>query len=98
MAFHIAFSEDAERQMAALRAVDRTRIFDEIEEHLTHEPDKRTRRRKKLTDHPLADWELRVDDWRVLYDVDSENHEVAIIVVGQKVRHKLMIEGKEFKA
>jgi mRNA-degrading endonuclease RelE of RelBE toxin-antitoxin system len=51
-----------------------------------------------LTDHPLADWELRVDDWRVLYDVDTDEGIVTIIVVGQKVRHKLMIEGKEFKA
>jgi len=98
MAFYIEFSEDAERQMAALRAVDRSRLFDEIDEQLTHQPNQRTRRRKQLTNHPLADWELRVDDWRVLYDVDTENQQVTIIVVGQKVRHKLMIEGKEFKA
>lgn len=84
MAFFIEFSSNAERQIAALRAYDRARLLDEIGSQLTHQPDQVTRQRKQLTDHPLADWELRVGDWRVFYDVDLQEQQVGSPPLAEK--------------
>ncbi len=42
-----------------------------------------------------SDWELRIDPFRVLYEVDEENRLVTIIGVGIKKRDKLIIAGEE---
>jgi hypothetical protein len=40
-------------------------------------------------------YELRVQPWRVFYNVDESAQEVQIEAVGYKVREKLLIEGQE---
>jgi hypothetical protein len=40
-------------------------------------------------------YELRVQPWRVFYNVDDDAREVQIEVVGYKVREKLLVDGKE---
>jgi hypothetical protein len=40
-------------------------------------------------------YELRVQPWRVFYNVDDDAQEVRIEAVGYKVREKLLIEGQE---
>ncbi|CAG0936631.1 hypothetical protein TFLX_05513 [Thermoflexales bacterium] len=40
-------------------------------------------------------YELRVQPWRVFYNVDDNVREVRIEAVGYKVREKLLVEGKE---
>ncbi len=64
MAYQIMFSADAERQLHQLTARDRTIVLDTIELQLTHEPVLPTRARKLLRENPLADWELRVGEYR----------------------------------
>ena len=39
--------------------------------------------------------ELRVQPWRVFYNVDDAVKEVRIEAVGYKVRDKLLVEGQE---
>ena len=95
MSFDIDFSEDAERHLADLRAYARTRIVDEIEVQLTHQPEARSRNRKELKDHPLARWELRVGDWRVFYNVLPDEGVVRITAIGKKVRSGVIIDNKE---
>ena len=55
-----------------------------------------TRNRKPLRAHPLGEWELRVDKFRVFYDIDTENETVLVKAVGAKIGNKLFIRGKEF--
>ena len=45
----------------------------------------------------LADSELRVGDFRVLYEVDAASRLVRIVGVGVKVRNRLMIGGEEIE-
>jgi hypothetical protein len=45
----------------------------------------------------LASYELRVQPWRVFYNVDNSVKEVRVEAIGYKVREKLLIEGKEVK-
>ncbi|HNT34299.1 MAG TPA: hypothetical protein PKH07_04800 [bacterium] len=49
--------------------------------------------------HPtlLAEWELRVDRFRVFYDVDVGAKQVKILAVGLKRGSCLSIRDKEFK-
>jgi len=44
---------------------------------------------------PYADFELRVEPWRIFYRV--ENDIVVIELIGRKKGNVLLIEGKEFK-
>ena len=76
--FAIDFSEDALKEVRDLRKRDSTMILDEIEEQLTYQPNVETRNRKPLRAHPLGEWELRVDKFRVFYDIDTENETVLV--------------------
>ena len=40
-------------------------------------------------------YELRVQPWRVFYNIDDDAREVWIEAIGYKVREKLLIEGQE---
>jgi mRNA-degrading endonuclease RelE of RelBE toxin-antitoxin system len=56
-----------------------------------------TRNRKRLGENELSDWELRVQSFRVFYDViaDEERHVVKVKAVGHKERNTLYIGGSE---
>jgi mRNA-degrading endonuclease RelE of RelBE toxin-antitoxin system len=97
MPFTIGFTDDAERHLDKLRSRDRRVVVDEIEAQLVHEPTVITRNRKPLKANSFAQWELRVQKFRVLYNVDEEATLVEIVAIGEKVRSVLLIEGKEFK-
>jgi mRNA-degrading endonuclease RelE of RelBE toxin-antitoxin system len=94
--FTIDLSDDALEELRPFRKRDSTTIFDEIERQLTYQPNVETRNRKPLRSHPLGEWELRVDKFRVFYDIDTENETVLIKAVGVKMGNKLFIRGKEF--
>src|SRR2546425_8017164 len=94
--FTIDLSDDALEEVRQFRKRDSTTIFDEIELQLTYQPDVETRNRKPLRAHPLGEWELRVDKFRVFYDIDTENKTVLVKAVGVKIGNKLFIRGEEF--
>ena len=99
MQFDIGFTRTASDNMRALRKADQTVIFDAIENQLRHDATTETRNRKRLSENELADWELRVEDFRVFYDVLDEggSQSVKVKAVGQKVHNKLFVGGKEVK-
>jgi mRNA-degrading endonuclease RelE of RelBE toxin-antitoxin system len=92
--FDIRMSEGVERDLRAIKAHDRERIFDSMEEQLTHEPNVVTKNRKILVnlippfDAVLPIWELRVGDYRVFYDVAEEEEVVNVRAVRHKPLHK----------
>jgi mRNA-degrading endonuclease RelE of RelBE toxin-antitoxin system len=94
--FTIDLSDDALDELRQFRKRDSTTIFDEIERQLTYQPDGETRNRKPLRSHLLGEWELRVDKFRVFYDIDTENETVLVKAVGIKIGNKLFIRGEEF--
>ena len=63
---------------------------------LAHQPNRQTRNRKQLRPNQLAEWELRVGDFRVFYDVDSKNATVKIETIGKKQGSTLLIRGEEY--
>ena len=56
-----------------------------------------TRHRKLLRENPLADWELRVGEYRVFYDIDDDPGIVMILAIGVKSHNALRIEGEEIQ-
>lgn len=83
-----------EADLAALPSFHRNRIVDAIEEQLAHQPDVPSRNRKLLRralpgwQEPSEVWELRVGEFRVFYDVDSEQEMVWVRAVRRKPPHR----------
>jgi mRNA-degrading endonuclease RelE of RelBE toxin-antitoxin system len=94
MAFHITITVDAESQLRALSARQQGLLEAAIMSRLIHQPTTPTKAVKKLRPNLFAEFELRVGDLRVLYNV--EGSEVVLLVVGRKVGNTLIVEGKEF--
>jgi len=94
-AYEIKFAGHAYRHLEAIGRHDRNLILDAVKEQLSYTPVDETRNRKLLRDNPLADWELRVGQYRVFYDVDVANCVVRILAVGVKERNKLIIAEEE---
>ena len=94
--FEIQFAEDAERHLKGFAARDRGIILQSIEEQLTYQPTVPTRNRKQLRTNPLATWELRIQEFRVLYHVDEEIVTVFVVAIAVKEGNKFIIEGEEY--
>ena len=96
MKFDIETSLAAEEHLDELKAFDRKRILEAIEEQLSYQPLTPTRNRKELRPNPLANWALRVGKFRVLYNASEEEGLVVIVAVATKERNKFIIGGKEY--
>ena len=83
-------------QLLGLTAREQRIVADRIAARLVQEPTSPSRAVKPLRPNPLAGYELRLGDLRVLYKVDEANAEVLIVIVGRKVGNVLVVEGKEF--
>ncbi len=94
MTFHISITEDAESQWRALPARQQRLLETAIKARLVHQPTTPTKAVKRLRPNPFAEYELRVGDLRVLYNV--EGTEVVLLVVGRKIGNKLIVKGAEF--
>lgn len=95
MAFEIILSPQAIDHLTAFSAHHRRALLDAINTYLNFEPTVITRRRKPLRPNPLASWELRVDQFRVYYQVESEEQTVYVVAIGKKTRNRVTIGGTE---
>ncbi len=95
--FQIKFTPEAFEDLRRLRKSDHRPIVDAVETQLLHQPALETRNRKRLRPNQLAEWELRVGDFRIFYDVDPENNVVKIEAIGQKQGSKLIVHGEEYE-
>ncbi|MBI3824056.1 MAG: type II toxin-antitoxin system RelE/ParE family toxin [Planctomycetes bacterium] len=95
MKYTVELSPAAECHLDDLSAHDRKIVLTEIDKQLTHQPTTPTRNRKLLRANPLAAWELRVGQYRVLYNVIKDQVIVAIVAVAVKKGNKFIIGGEE---
>ena len=61
---------------------------------LTDQPTLPTKAVKRLRPNPIAEFELRVGNLRVLYNVEGEI--VQLVIVGRKVGNKLIVDGDDY--
>ncbi len=97
MKFHINISDGAIDDLKWFKKHERILILDETEKQLRDEPMTVTRNRKKLRDNILSRWELRIDNYRIFYNINEDNKTVDITAVGYKEHNQLFIRGKEVR-
>ncbi len=95
--FEIRITPEAIEDIHQFRKYDQQKIIEGIENQLTHEPTQETRNRKKLRPNEIAEWELRIGDFRVFYDINQESQLVKIEAVGYKTGSQLFIHGEEYQ-
>jgi mRNA-degrading endonuclease RelE of RelBE toxin-antitoxin system len=97
MAFEIQFTKTASDHVRAYRKFEQRIILDAVQEQLEQEPTAETRNKKRLGENELSDWELRVGQFRVFYDVlvEEDRQLVKVKAVGHKDHNTLYIGGKE---
>jgi len=93
--FSIEFTESAIADLSFLERSEQRYVRDALKLQLMAEPHVQTRNRKPLRPNELATWELRIDAFRVFYDIDGGT--VRVRAVGWKEHNRLMIRGQEFK-
>ena len=96
MSYRVTITREAKASLLDLPVREQRIVGDGITARLLEQPTHPSRAVKALRPNPLADYELRLGDLRVLYKVDEENVEVVIVMVGRKVGNTLIVEGKEF--
>jgi mRNA interferase RelE/StbE len=68
--------------LKALRAFDQRRVLDQIDSHLRHQPRAESRSRIKALAQPFwSQFRLRVDEFRVYYDVTDDPFAVYVLRV-----------------
>ncbi|MBI1903401.1 MAG: type II toxin-antitoxin system RelE/ParE family toxin [Planctomycetia bacterium] len=98
MSYEITITHDADAQLRALPARAQRIIESAIITRLTEQPTVETKAIQRLRPNPFAQFELRVGDYRVLYNIVEETSEIAIVAIGQKVGNALIVGGQEFHA
>ena len=93
----VVFSPAAVRQYKRLPAAARRLLKQEIRERLAlQDPTEENKNRFRLRRaSPHADFELRVDPWRVFYRVQEGL--VTVELIGRKRGNVLWVEGREFE-
>jgi mRNA-degrading endonuclease RelE of RelBE toxin-antitoxin system len=80
--YEIRWDEDAKEDMRRmkLRAKEVAQIVDDVEEELTHEPERASKRKKIIRpeeglpfEHLDPVWQLRIGEFRVFYDVSEQD-------------------------
>ncbi|WP_017326259.1 type II toxin-antitoxin system RelE/ParE family toxin [Synechococcus sp. PCC 7336] len=81
MPFDIILSPEAVEDLRSLSARHQSNVADAIERHLRHQPDKVSRSRiKRLRGLLKPQYRLRIDDYRVFYDIIDDAVEILAIV------------------
>jgi mRNA-degrading endonuclease RelE of RelBE toxin-antitoxin system len=95
--FAVELTETALAHLAAYKRFESNVILEAIRTQLPFEPLTETKHRKLLRANPLADWELRVQKYRVFYEVAAEQQRVRVVAVGHKEHNRLYIGGEEIE-
>jgi mRNA-degrading endonuclease RelE of RelBE toxin-antitoxin system len=94
--FNINLTEGAQADLDWFAAYAQRIILDGIELHLRYQPTLGSRRIISMRPNPVAGWELRLGDYRILYDVEESTRIVTIQAIGEKRGNRLLVQGKEF--
>lgn len=85
MPYEIRFVSSAREDLRRLRKTDQVKVLDRIERHLVYEPSRQSKSRiKRLRGKFYPPFRLRVDEFRVYYDVDEAANKVIIYGVIRK--------------
>lgn len=95
MEYVIELTEEALTDLKYLQKSAQVQILDTIEQQLTYQPSTETRNRKPLRPNSRFEWELRISNYRVFYNIIKSKVIVTVIAVGYKKHNKLYIRDQE---
>lgn len=95
--FNIELTDGAQEDLVWFSAYAQRIIVDGIELHLRYQPTLGSRKVVGMQPNPVASWELRLRDYRVLYDVDVTTRKVSVQAISEKRGNRLLIRGQEFR-
>jgi mRNA-degrading endonuclease RelE of RelBE toxin-antitoxin system len=85
LAYRIEYLPIVKLHFRTLTARQRSIVLDSVDEQLTYEPIVITRNRFLMRPDSIADWELRIGELRVYYDIEEDPEQVVYIcAVGVK--------------
>ena len=93
--YDIEYTETAIADLRWFKKYEQNQILDGIDQKLRHQPTVETRNRKQMRPNAIAAWELRIRDFRVLYDVDKEVSIVEIQRIGEKRGNAFFFRGRK---
>lgn len=94
MRFEIVLAPEAAQTMKGLPAFHRATIRDALETHLRHEPAKTSKSRiKRLCGLSQPHFRLRVDEFRVFYDIIGQEVQILAIVTKEEAEAWLSEHG-----
>jgi mRNA-degrading endonuclease RelE of RelBE toxin-antitoxin system len=93
--YQIQYSQDAVQDLKFFRKSDQQRILEGIEQQLRYEPTIETRNRKPMRANPVAEWELRLGAFRVLYNVEETVSIVDVQRVAEKQGNAFFFRGSQ---
>ncbi len=79
--FEIVYAKSVEKDVRKIARTKLLKIKQAIEE-LKNFPD--LLHIKSLTNHPIAEYRLRIGNYRVLFDVDWESKQIHILKIGHR--------------
>ena len=92
--YEIDFSREALEDLMVFRKFEQQLILSGIDTQLVFEPTVEIRNRFRMHPNEVAEWELRIDKYRVFYNVADDVQIVSIVVVGFKRGNQLFVRGK----
>jgi mRNA-degrading endonuclease RelE of RelBE toxin-antitoxin system len=99
MEFQIDLTQRAADHIRAFRKFEQRIVLGAMQAQLQHEPTVETRARKHLGENDLSEWELRIQKFRVFYNVviEEDRGTVKVVAVGHKEHNTLYIGGREVR-
>lgn len=93
--YSIEYTKEAVKDLKCFKRNEQQQIVDGINVQLRYQPTVETRNRKQMRSNSMAEWELRLGEFRVLYNVDEEVLIVEIQRIGEKQGNAFFFRGKE---
>jgi mRNA-degrading endonuclease RelE of RelBE toxin-antitoxin system len=93
--FDFRWLPDSHDHLGEFPKAARTSIVRAVLEQLQYQPTTETNHRKKLRPNRLANWELRIGDYRVFYEVIESDRIVEIVAIGRKHHAQIRVGGEE---
>jgi mRNA-degrading endonuclease RelE of RelBE toxin-antitoxin system len=92
--YQIEYTSQAVVDLKSFKKNEQVQIVENIQIQLRYEPIIETRNRKRMRPNNTAEWELRVGEFRVLYNVDEQVLIVEIQRVGRKQGNTFFFRGE----
>lgn len=94
MKFTVIILPSADADLTYFRVQEQRIILTGIVTHLTYDAMIETKRRKKLDLNNIAPWELRIDHYRIFYNIENATM-IKVVAIGYKAHNVLYICGKK---